>query len=47
MKAKLIKKVHKLISLIVLAKDPDLDKLGLELLEIEKKLMVYVPKKNR
>ena len=39
MKKRLIKRLHELITLIVSANLEELDKIGLELIEIEKKVM--------
>lgn len=39
MKKRLIKRLHELITLIVSANIEELDKIGLELIEIEKKVM--------
>lgn len=39
MKKRLIRKLHELITLIVSANIEELDKIGLELIEIEKKVM--------
>lgn len=39
MKKRLIKRLHELITLIVGANLEELDKIGLELIEIEKKVM--------
>ena len=39
MKKRLIKRLHELITLIVSANTEELDKIGLELIEIEKKVM--------
>ena len=47
MKAKLLKRLHELLILIVNANDEELDKIGVELVDIEKKLMQYNDKKNK
>jgi hypothetical protein len=41
MKIKLVKKLHEIQMEILKANDKELDKIAVELLEIEKKLMVY------
>lgn len=41
MKKELIKRLHKLLVLIVEANDEELNKIGIELAEIEKKLIAY------
>jgi hypothetical protein len=47
MKKKLIKRLHEIQMEILKADDKELDKIGIELLEIEKKLMAYeTPKKK-
>ena len=46
MKTKLLKRLHELLILIVNANDEELDKIGVELVDIEKKLMQYNDKKN-
>lgn len=40
-KEKILKRLHNLLMLIVKANDNELDKIGTELLEIEKKLVEY------
>ena len=45
MKTKLLKRLHELLILIVNANDEELDKIGVELVDIEKKLMQYNDKK--
>lgn len=45
MKSKLLKRLHELLILIVNANDEELDKIGVELVDIEKKLMQYNDKK--
>lgn len=45
MKAKLLKRLHELLILIVNANDEELNKIGVELVDIEKKLMQYNDKK--
>ena len=44
MKVKLIKRLHEIMLEIVKANDEELIKIGVELAEIEKKLMAYKPK---
>lgn len=44
MKQKLIKKLHELMIRIVNCKDADLDKIGVELAEIEKQLITWQEK---
>ena len=44
MKKKIMKRLHEILIEIVKANDTDLDKIGAELVEIEKKLMGYKPK---
>ena len=46
MKAKLIKRLHQIILEIAKADDKQLDKIGIELADIEKKLLGYVPEKK-
>lgn len=46
MKAKLIKRLHQIILEIAKADDKGLDKIGIELAEIEKKLLGYAPEKK-
>ena len=46
MKTKLIKRLHEIILEIVKADDAELTKIGIELAEIEKKLMAYHPGKH-
>ena len=46
MKAKLIKRLHQIILEIAKADDKQLDKIGVELADIEKKLLGYVPEKK-
>lgn len=45
MKAKLLKRLHEILILIVNANDEELNKIGVELVDIEKKLMQYNDKK--
>lgn len=45
MKTKLLKRLHELLILIVNANDEELDKIGVELVDIEKKLVQYNDKK--
>lgn len=40
-KEKILKRLHNLLMLIVKANDNELDKIGTELLEIEKKIVEY------
>ena len=44
MKVKLIKRLHEIMVEIVKANDKELDKIGIELADIEKKLLAYEPK---
>lgn len=46
MKVKLIKRLHEIMLEIVKADDEDLIKIGVELAEIEKKLMAHKPKRE-
>ena len=46
MKTKLIKRLHQIILEIAKADDKELDKIGAELADIEKKLLSYVPEKK-
>ena len=46
MKTKLIKRLHQIILEIAKAYDKELDKIGAELADIEKKLLGYVPEKK-
>lgn len=46
MKEKLIKRLNEILLEIVKANDEQLDKIGVELIEIEKKLIVYNPNKK-
>ena len=46
MRAKLIKRLHQIILEIAKADDKGLDRIGIELAEIEKKLLGYVPEKK-
>lgn len=41
MKKRLIKRLHQIMIEIVKADEPELNKIGAELLDIEKKLMLY------
>jgi hypothetical protein len=45
-KTKLIKRLHQIILEIAKADDKGLDKIGIELAEIEKKLLGYTPEKK-
>ena len=46
MKKPLIKRLHEILIEIVKADDRSLDKIGVELLEIEKQLMTWYPEKK-
>ena len=46
MKKKIINRLHEILVEIIKADDKELDKIGVELLEIEKKLMTYTEKKK-
>lgn len=46
MKEKIIKRLHQIQMQILKADEAELNKIGVELLEIEKKLMLYVPKQK-
>ena len=46
MKERLIKRLHQIILEIAKADDRQLDKIGVELADIEKKLLGYVPEKK-
>lgn len=46
MKVKLIKRLHEIMLEIVKTDDEDLIKIGVELAEIEKKLMAHKPKRE-
>ena len=46
MKEKIIKRLHQIQMQILKADEAELNKIGVELLEIEKKLMLYVPKEK-
>lgn len=46
MKRKIIKRLHQIQMQILKADEAELNKIGVELLEIEKKLMLYVPKQK-
>lgn len=46
MKKDLIKRLNQILIQIVKADDKELDKIGVELLDIEKKLMGWVPEKK-
>jgi hypothetical protein len=46
MKKQIIKKLHEIQMQILKADEAELNKIGVELLEIEKKLMVYAPKQK-
>jgi len=43
-KEKIVKKLHAILIEIIRANDEDLDKIGVELAEIEKKLLAYKKK---
>lgn len=47
MRKRLMKRLHEMLIEIVRANDPELDKLGVELVEIEKKLMAYKEKQKK
>lgn len=46
MKIKLIKRLHEIMLEIMKADDAELTKIGIELADIEKKLMAYQPGKH-
>lgn len=46
MKKQIIKRLHEIQMQIVKANEAELNKIGVELLEIEKKLMLYTPKEK-
>lgn len=46
MKVKLIKRLHEIMLEIIKANDEELIKIGVELADIEKKLMAYQPKQK-
>ena len=46
MKKALLKRLHEILLEIAKADDRDLDKIGVELLEIEKQLMTWYPDKK-
>ena len=46
MKKKIINRLHEILVEIIKADNKELDKIGVELLEIEKKLMTYTEKKK-
>jgi len=46
MKAKILKRLHQLQMDILKANDAELDKIGLELIEIEKQLLQYQDKRK-
>ena len=46
MKRKIIKRLHQIQMQILKADEAELNKMGVELLEIEMKLMLYVPKQK-
>lgn len=46
MKKDIIKRLHEIQMRIIKANEAELNKIGVELLEIEKKLMLYVEKKS-
>ena len=46
MKKKIIQRLHEIQMQILKADEPELNKIGVELLEIEKKLMTYTPKQK-
>jgi hypothetical protein len=47
MKVKLVKRLHEIMLEIIKANDEELIKIGVELAEIEKKLMAYQPRQNK
>lgn len=47
MKQKLIKKLHDLMLQIITCNDAELDKIGIELVEIEKQLINWQEKKSQ
>ena len=46
MKKRIIKRLHQIQMQILKVNDAELNKIGVELLEIEKKLMLYIPKEK-
>ena len=46
MKRRIIKRLHQIQMQILKANEAELNKIGVELLEIEKKLMLYTPKEK-
>jgi hypothetical protein len=46
MKVNLIKRLQEIMLIIAKADEPELNKIGLELIEIEKELMAYQQKKE-
>ena len=46
MKRRIIKRLHQIQMQILKANEAELNKIGVELLEIEKKLMLYMPKEK-
>lgn len=46
MKEKILKKLHQILIDIVRADEPELDKIGEELVEIEKRIMMYGSKQK-
>lgn len=46
MKKRIIRRLHQIQMQILKADESELNKIGVELLEIEKKLMLYVPKQK-
>lgn len=46
MKKRIIKRLHQIQMQILKADEAELNKIGVELLEIEKRLMLYVPKQK-
>ena len=46
MKKRIIKKLHQIQMQILKADEAELNKIGVELLDIEKKLMLYTPKQK-
>ena len=47
MKRKIIERLHEIQMIILKADDAELNKIGIELLDIEKQLMQYVPANKR
>ena len=47
MKQRIIRRLHQIQMQILKADEPELNKIGVELLEIEKKLMLYTPEQKQ